>query len=157
VTVTSRRMEKAVAVATKINQELGIARVQGAEAAEPAAIGESIQNADIILSAGAAGIRLLPLNVLKEYGKRCRIVGDINAIPPFGVEGLKPTDDGVEVLPGVWGVGALIIGAFKNKVEARLFKRAVETPRGIFDYKVAYEIAKSTALAKLKVVAKELE
>ena len=88
--------------------------------------------------------------MLKDYGKRCKVVGDINAIPPLGVEGLKPADDGVEVLPGVWGIGALAIGTFKNKVEAQLFKRAVEAPKGIFDYKIAYEIAKSMALAKLK-------
>jgi hypothetical protein len=53
-------------------------------------------------------------------------------------------------LPGVWGIGALAIGTFKNKIEAQLLKRAVESPKGIFDYKVAYEIAKSIVLEKLQ-------
>jgi len=150
VVVTSRKLERSTAVATKINEETKTERARGVEATQPSEIGESIKDADIILSAGAAGTSLLPSNVLKDYGKRCKVVGDINAIPPLGVEGLKPTDDGVEVLPGVWGIGALAIGTFKNKVEAQLFKRAVEAPKGIFDYKIAYEIAKSMALAKLK-------
>lgn len=151
VIVTSRKLERATAVAMKINEEIRAEKARGMKAAAPDERGESIRDADIILSAGAAGVQLLPLNVLKEYGSRCKVVGDINAIPPLGVEGLKPTDENVEILPGIWGIGALTIGTFKNKVEARLFKRAVESPKGIFDYKIAYEAAKSMALAKLKV------
>jgi len=150
VIVTSRRAERAEAVASKINDELGVEAVRGVEAASPTAVGEAIQESDIILSAGAVGVQLLPLNVLKEYGRRCRIIGDINAVPPPGVEGLKPTDDGAEILPGVWGVGALAIGAFKSRVEAELFKRAVESPKGVFDYQTAYEIAKSIALMEIQ-------
>jgi len=150
VIVTSRSLDRAVAVADKINEEIKDKRAVGMEAASPASTGEAIKNADIILSAGAAGIQLLPLNVLQEYGKKCKVVADINAVPPLGVEGLKSTKEGVEVLPGVFGIGALAIGTFKNVVEAELFKRAVEAPKGIFDYKIAYEIAKTNILAKAK-------
>ena len=146
VVVTSRKLQRAAAVASKINEEIGAERACGVQASAPDEIGEAIREADIILSAGAAGIQLLPLSVLKDYGKRCKVVGDINAVPPLGVEGLKPTDDGVEFLPGIWGIGALAIGPFKSQIEAELFKRAVESSKGILDYKVAYEIAKSIAL-----------
>jgi len=150
VVVTSRKLERATEVAAKINGEIRAEKARGMKAADPDEVGESIRDADIILSAGTAGVQLLPLGVLKEYGGRCRVVGDVNAIPPLGVEGLKPTDEEVEILPSTRGIGALIIGTFKNKVEAQLFKRAAESPKGIFDYKVAYEIAKTMALAKLK-------
>jgi len=146
VVVTSRKLERSTAVANKINEEIGAERACGMQAAAPNEIGEAIKQANIILAAGTAGIQLLPLNVLKDYGKRCKVVGDINAVPPLGIEGLKPTDDGVEFLPGVWGVGALAIGPFKSQIEAELFKRAVESPKGILDHTVAYEIAKSIAL-----------
>jgi len=150
VIVTSRDINRSTAVAKKINQETGTERAHGVQAATPNEIGESIKDSEVILSAGAAGIHLLPLNILKEHGKRCSVVGDINAIPPLGVEGLKPTDENTEILPGVWGIGALSIGTLKNKVEAQLFKRAVEAPKGVFDYKTAYDIAKSMVLAKLE-------
>jgi methylene-tetrahydromethanopterin dehydrogenase len=150
VVVTSRRLERSTAIASEINKEIRAERACGVQAATPNEIGEAIKNAEIVLSAGAAGVSLLPLNVLKDYGKRCKIVADINAIPPLGVEGLKPTDENVKILPGIWGIGALAIGTFKNKVEAQLFKRAVESPKGIFDYKIAYEIAKSIVLTKLQ-------
>lgn len=150
VIVNSRKMERSTAVAREINEEIGGERVRGMKATEPDEVGESISDADTILSAGAAGVTLLPLSVLKKYGRRCKIVGDINAIPPLGVEGIEYTHDGVEILPGVWSVGAVAIGNLKKKVEAQLFRRAAEAPEGIFDYKNAYEIAKPMASAKLK-------
>ncbi len=150
VVVTSRDLARSTAVANKVNQELGAERACGVQGSTPEEIGAAIKDSHVILAAGAAGVALLPLNVFKEHGKQCKVVADINAIPPLGVEGLKPTDENVEVLSGIWGIGALSIGTFKNKVEAQLFKRAVESPKGIFDYKVAYEIAKQMVLAKLK-------
>lgn len=150
VVVTSRDLARSTSVATRINDETGGKLACGVKASTPDEVGEAIRGSDMILAAGAAGVALLPLNVLKEYGKHCRVVADINAVPPLGVEGLKSTDDKVEFLPGVWGIGALSIGTFKNKVEAQLLKRAVEAPKGIFDYRTAYEIAKSIVLAKLE-------
>ena len=150
VIVTSRDLQKASSVVTKINEEFEGERVRGVEAQTSDEIGKAIENAEIILSTGAAGAQLLPLDVLKEYGKKCRIVADINAIPPLGVEGLKSEADGEEILPNVFGIGALAIGKLKNKVEAKLIKRAAEEPRGIFDYRMAYEIAKKTVLEKLE-------
>ncbi len=150
VVVTSRDLSRSTAVASKINQEVGTELACGVKAATSEEIGPAIKDSYVILAAGAAGIALLPLNVLKEHGKNCKVVADINAIPPLGVEGLKPTDENIEVVPGVWGIGALAVGTFKNKIEAQVFKRAAESPKGIFDYKIAYEIAKSMVLAKLK-------
>lgn len=145
VVLTSRKMEKAQSVASKINEELGSLQVCGVQAAAPDEIGEAIKEADVILAAGAAGIQLLPLNILRDYGKLCKVVGDINAVPPLGIEGLKSTHENKEFLPGKFGIGALAIGPLKIQIEAELFKRAVESPKGILDYKSAYEIAKSIA------------
>jgi len=149
VIVTSRDLQRASAVAAKINEEVENEKARGIEAQTPEEVGKAIENAEIILSAGAAATQLLPLETLKEYGKKCKMVADINAIPPLGVEGLKSKVDGEELIPNVYGIGALAIGKLKIKVEAELIKRAAEEPRGIFDYKIAYEIAKKTILEKL--------
>ncbi len=145
VVLTSRKLEKARTVASKINEELGTLQVCGVQAAAPDETGEAIKKADVILAAGAAGIELLPLNVLQDYGKQCKVVGDINAVPPLGIEGLKSTHEDKEFLPGKFGIGALAIGPLKIQIEAELFKRAVESKKGILDYKSAYEIAKTIA------------
>ena len=148
VTITSRSLKRAEVISEKINRELGEDRVFGAEAYTPEKIGEAIRDAEIIASTGAAGVQLLPINILKEYGKKCRIVADVNAVPPPGIERLKSSADGDEVLPGIFGIGALAIGKLKNKTEAELIRRAVEEPKGIFDYKVAYQIAKGIILER---------
>jgi len=150
VVVTSRSLQRASSVATKINEEIESARARGVQAQAPEEIGRAIENAEIVLSAGAAGIRLLPFDVLKDFGENCRIVADINAIPPLGIEGLESKVDGEEILPSIFGIGALAIGKLKNKIEAKLIKRAAEEPKGIFDYRIAYEIAKKRVLEKFE-------
>jgi methylene-tetrahydromethanopterin dehydrogenase len=150
VIVTSRDLQKASSIVTKINEEFEGERVRGVEAQTSDEIGKAIENAEIILSTGATGTQLLSLDVLKEYGEKCRIVADINAIPPLGVEGLKSEVDGEEILSNVFGIGALVIGKLKNKVEAEIIKMAAEELKGIFDYRIAYEMAKKKVLEKLE-------
>jgi methylene-tetrahydromethanopterin dehydrogenase len=140
-------------VVTKINEEFEGERVRGVEVPTSRDVGDAIQNADIVLSAGAAGTELLTLEVLKKYGRKCRIVADINAIPPLGIEGVDSNADGTEIAPNVYGIGALVIGKLKNKIEAQLIKRAVEEPKGVFDHKTAYEIAKKIVGEKEKQAA----
>jgi len=146
VTVTSREQSKAQSVANNINNELKINRAVGVEAKTPEQVGKAIENADIVLSTGAPGVTLLPLNILKSYGKRVKIAADINAIPPYGIEGIDPNMDGKEVIPDVYGIGALVIGVLKNNIEAELIRRALQEPKGIFDFRSAYEIGKNMFL-----------
>ena len=142
VVATSRELTRAQKIATKINTELKTDVVKPVEAKTPEQIGKAIEDADIVLATGAPGVQLLPLNILKTYGKRVKIVADCNAVPPYGIEGLNPKWDGKEVVPGVYGIGALAIGALKNQIEAELLKTAVQEPKGIFDFKAAYSVGK---------------
>jgi hypothetical protein len=149
VTITSRSVQKAESLATKTNKELGSERIIGVEAQTPREVGKAIEKAEIVLSAGAAGTQLLPIAILKEFGRKCRAVVDINAIPPLGVEALGPDADGTEILPQVFGIGALAVGKLKNKIETELIKQAAKEPKGTFDYKKAYEIARRSVTEKL--------
>jgi methylene-tetrahydromethanopterin dehydrogenase len=150
VILTSRSFQKAVSVTTKINEEFDGERVRGVEAQTPEDVGKAIENSNIVLSAGAAATELLTLQTLKEHGRKCRLVADINAIPPLGVQGLDSNDDGIEIISNIFGIGALAIGKLKNKTEAALIRMAAEAPKGIFSYKEAYEIAKKTLIEKPK-------
>ena len=145
VVLTSRKLDRAKAAANKINEELGTKQVCGVQAANPEETGNAITDADVILACGAAGFQLLPLSILEKYGKKCKVLGDINAVPPLGIEGVKATHKGKEFTPDKFGIGALAIGPLKIQIEGEMFKRAVESPSGIVDYKTAYEIAKKLA------------
>jgi len=148
VIVTSRTMQKASYVARKINQDLKTERVQGFQAQTVQDAEGAIANADIVLATGAAGTELMPLAALKKRGKKRAIIADINAIPPLGIVGLDSYADGDEVLPGVFGIGALAIGELKSKIEVALIKKAAEEPKGIYDYVTAYEWAKKSIMLK---------
>ena len=153
VTITSRSMAKGQAVATKINKEVGAERVKVVEVTNPEQTGTAIQNAEIILAAGAGGIQLLSAENIDKHGEKCKIVADVNAIKPLGVEGLASNDEGKELRSGVYGIGALAIGKLKIKIEMEMIKRATMEPQGLFDYAVAYEIGKTAVLKKLAKAA----
>ena len=152
VTITSRALAKGQVVAYKINQECGAQRVKVIEVTKPEQTVEAIKDAEIILSAGAGGIQLLSAADLNK-SPNCKIIADINAIKPLGVEGLAPNDDSKELKPGVNGIGALAIGKLKIKTETEMIKRATAEPSGLFDYAIAYTIAKDQILKKLAKAA----
>ena len=149
VTITTRTMAKGIAVAGKINEEVGAQRVKVVEVRSSEQTGAAIKDAEIVLAAGAGGIQLLSAAELDKYGAKCKIVADINAIKPLGVEGLGSNDNGKELKPGVYGIGALSIGKLKIKIEKEMIARATMEPQGLFDYAVAYEIGKNSILKKL--------
>jgi hypothetical protein len=150
VTITSRAMAKGQAVADKINAEVNAQRVKVVEVTTPEQTAEAVKDAEIVLSAGAGGIQLLSQ---VQIGASCKIVADINAIKPLGVEGLGSNDDGKEIKPGVFGIGALAIGKLKIKTETEMIKRATAESQGLFDYSIAYTIAKDQILKKLAKAA----
>jgi hypothetical protein len=83
------------------------------------------QDAELVLNTGPAGVMLVPK---QAWANRpgLKIIADVNAVPPLGVEGVEPMDDGV-MKEGVTCFGALAVGNLKMKVHkaciARLFER----------------------------------
>jgi len=83
------------------------------------------ERAELLLNAGPAGVMLVPK---QAWANRpgLKVVADVNAVPPLGIEGVETMDDGV-TKEGVVCFGALAIGNLKMKVHkaciARLFER----------------------------------
>lgn len=149
VTVTSRKQDRADTLAERLNKDSDN-KVIALQAKTPEEVAKAISGAEVVLAAGSAGIQLLSKEILEKYGKSCKVVADVNAVPPLGVENLDSQGNGVEVVPGVLGVGALAIGSLKNKVEAKLISKAMEMPNGVLDYKIGYELAKKYVYKKLE-------
>ena len=107
---------------------------------------ELVRGADIIFAAGPAGKRLITLDQMKQ-AKHLRVVTDVNAVPPSGVEGVGVNDNATPI-PGVnaVGIGALAVGNIKYKTEAGLFKEMIETEKPIYlDFRDAYTLAQKLA------------
>ncbi|MEZ5828907.1 MAG: NAD(P)-dependent methylenetetrahydromethanopterin dehydrogenase [Hyphomicrobiales bacterium] len=103
---------------------------------------ELAKEADVIFSAGPAGRRILTLAQMKP-AKDLKVVADVNAVPPSGIEGVGVKDDGspVEGTKAV-GIGALTIGDVKYKTETGLFKQMIAAEKPVYlDFRAAYALA----------------
>ena len=152
VTITSRKISKAEDIVERIKNEtrFKINAMQGETSEE---IYEAIKDADVVISTGKAGVQLVPMEMLQKLDK-CKVVADVNAVPPLGIAGLDVKDDKKEIIPGIFGVGALAIGDLKYKTETRILNEARKSKSGIYDYKFAFE--KARELLKRKASAREV-
>jgi len=86
--------------------------------------------------------KILSKELLNKFPKN-KIAIDINLVPPYGIEGLTPKIDNNEVIPGIFGVGALALGRLKSIIESTLLKEAAKSKgMKVFDYNIAFETAK---------------
>ncbi len=101
-----------------------------------------LQRMDAAFCAGRAGVRILDAAML-QAAPGLRLVADVNAVPPLGVEGLEVTADGAVLPGGALGIGALAIGPTKSATEAGLFRRmiAAEAPVAC-DFRDAFALAR---------------
>jgi methylene-tetrahydromethanopterin dehydrogenase len=119
------------------------AEIGYADGSGEAAIGKVLADAEIVLSAPKAGVRVVTKAQLAKAPKLL-VAADVNAVPPSSIEGVEVQDDG-KAIPGTQalGIGALAIGNVKYKVQSGLLKRMIETPKPIYlDFRDAFELAR---------------
>jgi methylene-tetrahydromethanopterin dehydrogenase len=120
--------------------------VKAADASTPDKIRSLLQQSEIALCAGRAGVQILSEADVKAAGGLL-VAADVNAVPPAGVAGLDPQNkgdplDGTEVL----GIGALAIGNVKYQTESGLFKRMVKAKEALaLDFRDAFRLAREIA------------
>lgn len=106
-----------------------------------------IANADIIFCAAKAGIQVINAAVLKE-ATQLKVAGDVNAVPPLGIEGIKRNDFGVPLIHainanGAVGVGALAVGNIKYQLQNEMLKLMLETDKPVYlDFRQAFDKAR---------------
>jgi len=120
VTLTSRRLDGAEAAVREIARLFAV-EVTPRGAPNETELARLAAEAEIIIATGAPGVELLSRRTLEAL-RGPKVLADVNAVPPAGLEGLKPQDDGVEVAPGLFGLGAMAIGSLKFQVEAALLR-----------------------------------
>lgn len=117
--------------------------VTGFKVTTPDEIVSAAAGVTILVSAGPAGLELLPAESLARL-EQCMVVADVNAVPPAGVGGVKAKYDKRE-LDGVLAIGALAVGDLRNKVARKMLKTAMESEGAFLDYTDAFEFAKAKA------------
>jgi methylene-tetrahydromethanopterin dehydrogenase len=102
----------------------------------------ALVNSEVALCAGRAGVQIFSAEEIKK-ATSLLVAADVNAVPPYGIEGLDLQDNGKELPGGSLGIGALAIGDIKYKTESGLFqKMAVSDHALCLDFRDAFKLAR---------------
>jgi methylenetetrahydrofolate/methylenetetrahydromethanopterin dehydrogenase (NADP+) len=144
VTVTTRRKADG-SLSARIQERFGVTvgEVTMADASGAAA---ALEDAEVFLSAGPAGVCLVPKDAwMGRAGLRVAV--DVNAVPPLGVEGIEVTDNAVD-RGGVITFGALGVGNLKMKIHKACIARLFEEHDQVLDAESIADIARELAQAR---------
>jgi methylene-tetrahydromethanopterin dehydrogenase len=139
-------LDTALAVANEYNDRFGC-NLKGTYASSDADKARLVAHADIVFCTAKAGIQILNADILDD-AKQLKVAGDVNAVPPLGIEGIKRSDMGVPLIhainsPGAVGIGALAVGNVKYQLQNILLKLLLETDKPLYlDFRDAFTKAR---------------
>ncbi|MGP0065421.1 MAG: NAD(P)-dependent methylenetetrahydromethanopterin dehydrogenase [Isosphaeraceae bacterium] len=140
VAVGSRSLDRARDLAETLVQATG-REVTSFATAEPGDLAETLRGQSVIISAGAAGVTILPASVWKSL-KDLRVLIDLNAVPPLGIEGVEATDKDAE-RAAVRAWGALGVGGTKMKIHRKAIQALYTSNDKVFDAEEVLELGRS--------------
>jgi hypothetical protein len=138
VCVGSRQQSRAAVVCESILNKVPDARVEPAGVGWTADLSNALGDRSLVVAAGAAGVTLLPRDVRMD-SPSLRVVIDLNAVPPLGIEGVEATDKGKE-RDGVVCYGALGVGGLKMKLHKAAVGRLFESNDQVLDAEQIYAL-----------------
>jgi methylene-tetrahydromethanopterin dehydrogenase len=131
--------------AAEVNRRFGV-NLAVADGSTPEMRAAILANAEVVLAAAKAGVRVLDAG---EIGRATKllIAADVNAVPPSGVEGVDAHANGAPLGEhGALGIGALAIGNVKYRTESGLFKQMTESKSPLrLDFRQAFDLARTLA------------
>ncbi|MEI6068993.1 MAG: NAD(P)-dependent methylenetetrahydromethanopterin dehydrogenase [Methylococcaceae bacterium] len=133
-------------IAKAYNRRFGCT-LKGACASSEADKIKLVANVDLIFCVAKAGVQVLSAAVLKE-ARQLKVAGDVNAVPPLGIEGVKRNDSGAPLLhainaQGAVGVGALAVGNVKYTLQHEMLKSMLDTDKPLYlDFRQAFNKAR---------------
>ena len=143
VTLVSRTNDRAAAACRTIQEKVTSARVQPAEASQPAEFARLCEGHQIIVAAGAAGACFLEAGALSKL-TALKLAIDLNAVPPAGLADVGVMDKAVEKL-GVICYGALGVGGLKMKVQKQAVASLFTSNSACLETRALYALALQVA------------
>lgn len=135
-------LDNAADVAKAYNRRFGCT-LTAAVAGSDADKSKLVADVDIIFCAAKAGVQVLGASVL-QAAQQLKVAGDVNAVPPLGIEGIKRSDLGAPLLhagkaQGAVGVGALAVGNVKYQLQNAMLKLMLNTDQPLYmDFREAF-------------------
>ena len=137
--VGSRRIERAREAASAIESATNQPARPFAYG-EPDSLVEALEGLALVVSAGPPGATLLTSNVRSKLHD-LKVLIDLNAVPPSGIEGVDPRDRAAD-RDGQKAWGALGVGSAKMKIHRSAIRAIFETNDRVFDAEQILELGK---------------
>ena len=106
-----------------------------------------LPDADIIFCAARAGTQVISKDQL-SLAKNAKILADVNAVPPAGLEGVGIKDDDQKHDCGGLSIGPLTSGDIKVKTQYKMFEKMCSTDKPLY---LNFDEALKTAREILKI------
>lgn len=139
VRLASRHIDRAKHAAAEITAHARRAQVMPVASGTPADLDAALANVHVVIAAGAAGAVLLP-EANRKKASTLRVLVDLNAVPPSGIDGVQVMDNGEE-RDGCHVYGALGVGGTKMKIHKAAITQLFTRNDAILDAEQVYEIA----------------
>jgi len=139
-------LDTALDFASEAKRRYGV-NLTATAAASDADKARLIADADVVFCAVKAGIQVLNVSVLSD-AKQLKVAGDVNAVPPLGIEGIELMDSGARLVhavnsEGAVAVGALAVGSVKYKLQHELLRQTLENDTPVYlDFRNAFNDAR---------------
>ncbi|MDX8129458.1 methylenetetrahydrofolate dehydrogenase [Methylomonas sp. LW13] len=142
VSITSRHIFNAEKACFAMKERFGV-DLTPIEAADYDSRAAAIQDANVVLATGAAGVQLLKPEHWQN-NPNLQLLADANATPPVGIGGTDVLDRG-EQRHGkiVWG--AIGFGALKLALHRACITKLFESNKQVFDAEIIFALAKAMA------------
>lgn len=131
VRVASRHRERAESVCQRVAKALSSTQLTPVQTGDSEELKGAIDGVDVVVAAGAGGVALLPEEV-RNSSDSLKVVIDLNAVPPLGVEGLEVTAKKVEQ-HGAICYGAIGVGGTKMKIHLAAIQKLFTTNDLVLD------------------------
>ncbi len=141
VRVGSREVSRAQSVVDSIRSKMPEAKLEPVAADPSGNLPMALEGCTLVIAAGAAGVLLLPRSG-QQACRTLRVMIDLNAVPPTGIEGVAITDKGVEH-DGVLAYGAIGVGDLKMKIHKAAIARLFERSNQVLDAEEVYALGES--------------
>lgn len=134
----SRSQQRAQQAAQSVSAQVSEAKVIGVATGTEDELAFAASDVDIVIAAGAAGVQLISRSCWSVCPS-LKVLVDLNAVPPLGIEGVDMMDRANEV-DGRIVYGAIGVGATKMKIHKAAIARLFESNDQILDAEEIYEI-----------------
>jgi hypothetical protein len=141
VRVGSRQQARSAAVCGAIRARVPSARLEPVATGTPEQLRAALEGRTLVVAAGAAGVVLLPRSAWSAC-PGLRVLIDLNAVPPLGIEDVAVTAKGTDQ-NGVFCYGALGVGDTKMKVHKAAVARLFESNDQVLDAEEVYALAQA--------------